>query len=75
MYRSYHIYLKLLLLITTAVSCSKKDYLDTKPDQSLTVPSTIQDYQALLDNDQLNGAGGSAASGLVPGLGELGSDN
>ncbi|OKS85705.1 RagB/SusD family nutrient uptake outer membrane protein [Mucilaginibacter polytrichastri] len=31
-------------------SC-KKDWLDAKPDQALIVPGTVQDYQALLDNN------------------------
>jgi hypothetical protein len=75
MYHSMHKFFQLLFLASFAFSCSRKDYLDTKPDQSLAVPSTIADYQALLDNDQLNGAGGYPASGLVPGLGEIGADN
>ncbi|MBN8835738.1 MAG: RagB/SusD family nutrient uptake outer membrane protein [Sphingobacteriia bacterium] len=37
-----------LLLCITCCSCEK--YLDTKPDTSLVVPSTVQDLQAILDN-------------------------
>jgi len=35
-----------LLLI---MSC-KRDWLDAKPNKSLVVPETLEDYQALLDN-------------------------
>lgn len=38
-----------LLLSTLLVAC-KKDWLDAKPDKSLVVPQSIEDYQALLDN-------------------------
>jgi tetratricopeptide (TPR) repeat protein len=54
-------------------SCKKSDFLNTKPDNSLIIPSTISDLQALLDNDfYMNGAGNT---GIVPALGEIGSDN
>ncbi len=39
----------LSLTISTLISC-RKDWLDAKPDKALVVPSTLQDYQALLDN-------------------------
>jgi starch-binding outer membrane protein, SusD/RagB family len=38
-----------ILMITGLFSC-KKGWLEAKPDKSLVVPSTIADYQALLDN-------------------------
>jgi tetratricopeptide (TPR) repeat protein len=47
-------------------ACTEK--LDVKPDQSKTIPETIADFQALLDNsDQMNGN--------IPAFGEAGSDN
>lgn len=33
------------------IACHK-DYLDKKPDKALVIPSTLSDFQALLDNDQ-----------------------
>lgn len=56
------------------VSCSKKEFLDTKPDQSLVVPKSLDDLQAILNNEaQMNGFPGG--QGLVPHLGETGADN
>lgn len=52
--------------------CKKTGFLDTKPAQNLVVPATLDNFQALLDNDQyMNGAG----LGLSPALGEVGSDD
>lgn len=39
----------LLLLSIFLMSC-KKNWLDAKPDTSLVVPSSLKDFQALLDN-------------------------
>jgi tetratricopeptide (TPR) repeat protein len=39
-----------VLLMTIMVLTGCKKYLDEKPDQTLVIPSTIQDVQALLDN-------------------------
>lgn len=39
----------LLFIILVGLSC-KKDWLEAKPKLSMVVPSTIEDYQALLDN-------------------------
>jgi hypothetical protein len=52
------------------LSCSKTTFLNTKPNASLIVPSSISDFQALLDNDVImNGAGNN---GITPSLGEAG---
>ena len=70
---------KILMFISASViilncwSCKKSSFLDAKPDQSLVVPTTLPDLQALLDNDQvMNGAGNF---GSIPSLGEVGADN
>ncbi|MBO9571748.1 MAG: RagB/SusD family nutrient uptake outer membrane protein, partial [Chitinophagaceae bacterium] len=56
-----------ILILTTTVSC-KKEWLDEKPQLSLTVPQTIADYQAILDN-AFSFPGMNVASTL--GLGEI----
>lgn len=62
-----------ILLIICAYGCRKSDFLNTRPDPSLVVPSTLADYQAILDNDfSMNG---EAGYGVVPALGESGADN
>lgn len=53
----------LLLLLT---GC-KKEFIDTLPSTTLVVPSTLSDYQAILDND--------AVMDGSPLLGELSADN
>lgn len=59
----------LLLILTSVltVSCHKDDFLGKKPNSSLVVPSTLADFQSLLDNDQV--------MGFVPALGEISADN
>lgn len=39
-----------LIICFAFIITSCKKYLDTKPDQKLTVPTTVQDLQSLLDN-------------------------
>ena len=49
-------------------SLQKSSFLDARPDQSLVVPSSLADLQALLDNDRImNGTNGL---GVTPSLGE-----
>ncbi|TCD02729.1 RagB/SusD family nutrient uptake outer membrane protein [Pedobacter psychroterrae] len=56
-----------ILMLTTILSCKK--YLDAKPNQSLVTPSSLEDLQALLDNNEgLN-------LGNYQGLSELGADD
>lgn len=44
-----------VLTLVIALGACKKDWLDAKPDKSLVVPSTVADYQALLDDsDNMN---------------------
>lgn len=50
-------------------SCRKSNFLDKRPDQSQVVPQTLDDFQAMLDNDKImNGAGGF---GVTPALGDI----
>jgi hypothetical protein len=57
---------KLLLLLPaiTIFGGCKKNWLDEKPNLSFVVPSTVRDYQALLDNTG-NSVGGSTVGGPV----------
>ncbi len=41
-----------IMAIFLLASC-KKDWLDAKPNKSLVVPTTVGDYQALLDNSEV----------------------
>ena len=66
-------YICITFISISMLACRKADFLNTKPDQSQSVPSSIKDLQALLDNDQvMNGTGNF---GVVPAFGEMGSDN
>jgi len=61
-----------LLLSVFSFSCKKSSFLNANPDQSLLVPGTLPDCQALLDDDRvINGFGNSG----YPSLGETGSDD
>jgi hypothetical protein len=46
-----------LITVIVLFSACKKEWLDAKPDKSLVVPSTVADYQALLDDNQLLNGG------------------
>lgn len=68
-------YIHGILVIWIAVlSCKKSSFLNAKSDQSLVVPTTLSDYQAILDADDImNGTPGG--QGLVPQMGESAADN
>lgn len=55
-----------MALIMLVVSCHK-DFLDTKPDKSILIPSTLNDFQAILDNTSI--------MNISPELGLIGSDD
>jgi hypothetical protein len=56
-----------LLLCWGIISCHKKDFLDEKPSSNVLVPTTLEDFQQLLDNE--------ATLNVTPSLGELSADN
>jgi hypothetical protein len=63
-----HIKRCILLLASMMVThACKKNFLDKKPSSDLVVPTTLGDFQALLDND--------AVMSETPALGELCADN
>lgn len=64
--KNYTIYLFLLIFL---LSCKKEqEWLDVKSDKADLIPSKIEDFQALLDND-------SRMNERYPAIGILGSDN
>jgi tetratricopeptide (TPR) repeat protein len=56
-----------IILCFSIISCSKKKFLDERPKSELFVPTTLEDFQAMLDND--------VVLSLTPVLGELSADN
>ncbi|WP_207515345.1 RagB/SusD family nutrient uptake outer membrane protein [Longitalea luteola] len=61
---------KILLFVFTVfaiISC-KKDWIEIKPNKSLDVPTSVEDFQALLDNSPIMNDG-------HPSLGEVSADN
>lgn len=57
------------VLIGTGIffSCGKSSFLDKKPNTDFIIPTTLPDFQALLDNDPV--------MNMTPTLGELSADN
>ncbi|HXB09753.1 MAG TPA: RagB/SusD family nutrient uptake outer membrane protein, partial [Puia sp.] len=56
-----------LALVALGAACNKDKFLDKKPTTTLLIPSTLSDFQALLDNVKV--------FTLVPTLGEASADN
>jgi hypothetical protein len=67
--RSYYRLCTILLLWMAAVLVTgcHKDFLDKKPNTTLVVPTTLADFQSLLDN--------TTVIGMTPVLGEMSADN
>lgn len=62
------------IVASICTSCNKTEFLNDKPDASMTVPTTLEHYQALMDSDvAMNGAGGFMP--LYPAMLEVGTDN
>ena len=56
-----------LLLCWGLTGCSKKGFLDEKPNSNVVIPTTLEDFQQLLDDE--------AALNVTPALGESSADN
>lgn len=66
-----HLVYTILLLTAFIAACKKSAFLDANPDSSVSIPTSIADCQALMDNDNvMNGYGAG-----YPSLGETGSDD
>ena len=59
--------LLLLVILVGVLQACHKGFLDAKPSTNLEVPTTLNDFQAILDN--------TTVFGLVPTLGEASADN
>lgn len=57
------------------LGCKKAEFLDRNYNQSNIVPSTLSDFEAILDTDVELNASGNTTRGPIPGLGEAGSDD
>lgn len=66
-------FLLLLISVFCCVSCSKTTFLDIKPDNSLVVPTSLKDCQAILDADRT--MSGENGMGVYPVLSWLLSDD
>jgi len=56
----------IMLLVAGVAGCGKKDFLNAKPASDLFIPTTLEDFQSILDRDAIN---------ETPNLGELSSDS
>ena len=61
-------YTSILLVCLLVLAACNEDFLETKPDKKLVVPSTLEDLQALIDYYNVHNAN-------LPGMGELSSDD
>lgn len=59
---------KTAILLLTCLCLGCESFLDEKPDRKMVVPSSLQDFQALLDNH-------IRVSYSIPGAGEISADN
>jgi len=57
----------MMVLAGLGAACNKQHFLDKKPSTTLLVPSTLSDFQALMDNVKI--------FNVVPVLGEASADN
>jgi starch-binding outer membrane protein, SusD/RagB family len=60
-------FILLTCFISSLSSCNKKDFLNEKPNTDILIPSTLDDFQTLLDNEPVMSE--------TPVLGELSADN
>src|SRR5690606_24257840 len=58
-------------LLLFSMGCRNSDFLDIVPDRKLVIPSTLEDFQAILDNDQFINGGGLSVLGVMPSIGGI----
>lgn len=66
--KKYKYFMATFLIVSAIFGSCKKDFLDKKPDKSLLVPTTLTDFQTLLDNSD-------AIMNNIPGLEQIASDD
>lgn len=66
-------YIGLCIASMLSCACNKTAFLNAKPQQSQIVPTSLADFQALLDND--GAMNGYLENGVDPGLGEIGTND
>lgn len=72
------VYLKIMLvcsLVLCFATACKKEWLDAKSDQTLAVPNTLKDLQAILDLSTVINGEGNNGKIMLSEVGELCSDN
>jgi starch-binding outer membrane protein, SusD/RagB family len=66
----------LALFATCILYSCKKDFLEEKSDIALVVPESLDDMQAMMDNDRImNGSSLAGVAGPLPSLGDIAADN
>lgn len=67
-------YCIIILIFSLITACSKSEFLNVKPNQSLVIPNSLDDLQAILDHDlDMNGV--PRGLGLVPQILDIASDD
>jgi starch-binding outer membrane protein, SusD/RagB family len=66
----------LALFATCILYSCKKEFLEEKSDIALVVPESLDDMQAIMDNDRImNGSSLAGVAGPVPSLSDIAADN
>ncbi|MDX1956279.1 MAG: RagB/SusD family nutrient uptake outer membrane protein [Chitinophagaceae bacterium] len=65
----------IILLVTCVFGCSKSEFLNKKPDESISQPSTLEEFQAILDKDELMNGGIGRFAGVDPSFLITGTDD
>ncbi len=68
-------HLMALIFCLMQLACTDSSFLDAVPNKSLVIPHTLDDYQAILDNDRFMNGSVSSNYGVTPALGDMGADD
>lgn len=64
MKRTYNKNILLLFAVVSLIAC-KREWLNQKPEKNLTVPESLADFEALLDNESMNRAPAQVTSEIA----------